>query len=238
MFFKRFWIFAAMVAVLLCAPPAFSNTVGFSYSRAVDDASLGVYGDSEKQVGPVDFDVAAQLQTGDLYVGNVDVSATFKRIRIASDNKLQGATLAGIGRQNVMTGSVVFPFLGKYEVSVGVFGQNGNPFDEIYELTDPSNPNSAELKDAGIAIPEGNLWGISVTGAYDVKNFEIEGKALLDPNNTTHQGKIGIGTGGELWGGLGWSAQVKIAVQSHQATDAARILEFQTDTIIGVDYPF
>lgn len=238
MYFRKSFALALIVAALLFALPAFSNTVGFSYSRAVDDASLGVYGDYEQQVGPVDFDVEAQLQTGDLYVGNVDVSATFKRIRIASDNKLQGATLAGIGRQNVMTGSVVFPFLGKYEVSVGVFGQNGNPFDEIYELADPSDPTSVELKDAGIAIPEGNLWGISVTGAYDVKNFEIDGKALLDPNNTTHQGKIGIGTGGELWGGLGWSAKVNIAVQSYKETDDVRILEFQTDTIIGVDYPF
>lgn len=238
-FFNKHWLLIAMIAVVLSTPQLLwaEGNIGFSYSRAVDDVSLGVHGDYEKQVGPVDLSAEGQMQTGDLYLGNVDLSATWKRLRIASDNKLQGATLAGIGRQNTMTGSLVFPFLEKYEITVGVFGQNGNPFDPVYELADSSDPDSAELKDAGIPIPEGNLWGISVTGAFDVKQFEIDGKALIDPNNITHQLKVGVGTGGDLFGGLGWSAKANIAAQSHK-TDDEGVVAFQTDTIIGIDYKF
>lgn len=244
-FFNKYWKpLVVMITVALFSPwyAWAEGNIGFSYSRAVDDVSLGIHGDYETQVGtvhfPVDLEAEGQIQTGDLYLGNVDVSVTFKRLRVASDNKLQGATFAGIGRQNTMTGSIVFPFLDTYEISIGIFGQNGNPFDEVYELADPSDPNSAELKNTGIAIPEGNLWGISVAGAFDAKQFEIDCKALLDPNNVTHQLKMGIGTGGDLFGGLGWSAKANIAAQSHKTDDTERIIAFQTDTIVGVDYKF
>lgn len=226
--------FIAALGMFIFTQSAVSETnVGFSYAEAVDDTSLGVHGDIEGAVGPIGLSAEGQLQSGDIYLGNLDLSATWKRLRVASDNKLQGDTLSGLGRQNTMTGSLVFPFLEKYEITVGVFGQNGNPFTPVYELADPSDPTSAELKDAGIQIPEGNLWGISVTGAFDVKGFEIDGKALLDPSNVTHQFRVGIGTGGEILGNFGWSAKANLAVQSH-----ANVVEFQRDTILSVDYQF
>lgn len=232
---------AILIAFLLCLGlPVFAQqhgTIGFSYQQAVDDVSIGVHGDYEDTLGPVDVEVEGQLQSGDLYLGDLDLSVTLGVLRISSDNKLQGDTLAGMGRENIFTGSIVVPFWSNYEVSFGVFGANGNPFTPVYELSNPSDPNSAELKDAGIPIPKGNRWGASLTGGTNFRNFEINGRLLLDPSNVTHQGEIGLGTGGEFWGGVGWSARVTFNAQSHR-TDDETVVSFQNATIFGVDLPF
>lgn len=256
-----FTLAAIITALMLLLSPVFANTIGFNYSRAVDDAALGIHGDYEVTVGSVDIEAEGQLQSGDnLYVGNVDVSGQFNvkgaGIKLSSLNQLQGPALAEIGRQNTLDLAVVVP-IKDVDLAIGVFGASGNPFAPKYELSDPLDPLSEVIEsEAGITIPEGNRWGISAAAGLDVAMFEIDGRALLDPSDVTHQFRFGIGTGGDLWGGLGWSAKANIAAQSHKTEEIGdrgvkgrqptgslpfsptRITETQVDTILSIDYPF
>lgn len=232
--------FIAAIAFAFCNNVQ-AQTIGFNYSRAANESAWGVHGDLEKRVRFVDLELEAQLQSGDLYVGNVDVSAQFNvksiGIKLSSLNQLQGPTLAGLGRQNTLDLAFVMP-ISDVDIAIGVFGQNGNPFAPQYELSDPLDPLSEVIEsEAGITIPEGNRWGISAAVGWNVSIFEIDGKALLDPNNITHQGRIGIGTGGDLSfvDGLGWSAKVNLALQSHKVEDVA-VVEIQNDMIVSIDY--
>jgi len=238
----RLFLFTSIFVVLmftLCivAAQCEANNIGFSYSRAVDDEVIGIHGDYEKDLGLFDLEVEGQLQSGDMHVGSLDVSATFSFVRLSSNNSLKGFTLGSIGRENVMTLSGVYE-VGDYEISLGVFGRNGNPFKTAYELSDPTDPLSEIVETYhGISMPEGSSWGVSLASGMDIANFEVDGEVLLDPNDVRHQGNIGIGTGGELLGNFGWSAKANIVAQSIK-DDKSRVLSIETSTIIGVDYNF
>ncbi|MDE0398892.1 MAG: hypothetical protein OXL96_13940 [Candidatus Poribacteria bacterium] len=229
----------AILAILAIAfiASADTGTLGLNYTQAVEDTAWGVHGDYERTVDSVDIEVEGQLQSGDLYFGNVDASAQFNisaiGVRLSSLNQLQGPSLGGLGRQNTLDAALVVP-AGDLEFAVGIFGQNGNPFAPQYELSDASEPLSEVIEtEAGITIPEGNRWGVSVASGLDVSIFEVDLKALLDPSNVTHQARIGIGTGGDLWEGVGWSAKATLALQSHE-----QVVEVQSTTIVGVAYQF
>ena len=238
---KPFYLTLALMVLSLCmflSPYAYSEgSFGFSYSRAVDDESIGIHGDIEKDLGLFDLEVEGQLQSGDMYVGSLDISADIGFIRISSNNNLKGFTLGSIGRENVLSLSGVYE-VGDYEVSIGVFGRNGNPFKTSYELSDPIDPLSEVIETyAGISMPEGSGWGVSLSSGFNASVFEIDGEVLLDPNDVRHQGNIGIGTGGDLLGNLGWIAKADIIAQSIKE-DETRTLKFETSTIFGIDYRF
>jgi len=229
--------FLILMLAAFVALPAFSNSIGFNYTQAVDDTSWGLHGDYEKKVGSVDFELEGQLQSGDVYVGNADLSVQFNisaiGVKLSSLNNLQGPSIGGLGRQNTLDAALVVP-LGDLDFAIGIFGQNGNPFAPQYELSDVLDPVSEVIEsESGITIPEGNRWGVSAAVGLDVSVFEVDVKALLDPNNITHQGRVGIGTGGDLWEDFGWTAKVNIALQSHE-----NVVEIQSDVIVGLDYNF
>lgn len=229
-----------LALVLIFSMFAQANSVGFSYSQAVDDTSWGVHGDYEKDLGVVDFELEGQIQSGDVYVGNVDVDMTYGFIRLSSNNNLKGYELSTLGRENVLSLSAVLPVLEDYEISVGVFGRNGNPFavHPLYDrlVTDGYTDEDLVLlgvDNAGIQMPEGSMWGVSVTGGFDVAMFEIDVQLLVDPKNVLHQGNLNIGTGGELFGNFDWIAKTDIILQSYD-----EIIQWQNSSIIGVEYNF
>ena len=240
LYFRFLTILFATLLFSMFAVFAQANSIGFSYSRAVDDVSVGIHGDYEKSLGNIDVELEGQLQSGNIYVGNLDLSATFiKYVKVSSNNNLKGYELDSLGRENVLSLSAVVPFLENYEVSIGVFGRNGNPFSPAYELSDASNPLSEIIeKNAGITMSEGSNWGVSVEAGFDVSMFEVDIQLLLDPENVRHQGILNIGTGGKLFNNFGWNANLDIISQSIDEEDSESVLEFETSTIIGVNYRF
>ena len=236
-FQKTRFIAIVIIALCLSCTLADGNTVGLNFSRAANETNWGALGDYEKQLGSVDFEVEGQLQSGDLFVGNADLSAQFNiaqiGVKLSSLNKLQGASLGGIGRENTLDASLVVP-IRNLDFAVGVFGANGNPFAPQYELSDAKDPHSEVVEsESGITIPKGNRWGISIGCGFDISIFEADVRALLDPSNVTHQGRVGIGTGGDLWGAYDWIAKADITVQSHDG-----VFEVQPDTFLGITYMF
>ena len=245
MILSKFRIISMFALVLLfSAHLAHANSVGFNYNQAVGDVSTGIHGDYEIDFGLIDAEIEGQLQSGDVYLGNIDAAITFDftfdimsiGLRLASDNTLKGYSIENLGRDNVITGSIVVPILEKYEVSVGVFGRDGNPFVSVFELEDESNPDSLIVeKDAGISMPDDSRIGVSITVGFDVSRFEVDFKALLDPLSKVknHQISVGIGTGGELFGSLGWIIKSDIVGQIIGGNG-----EFGISTIAGIDYNF
>ena len=232
----------AMFALVLffSAHFAHSNSVGIDYNQAIQDTSVGIHGDYEVDFGLFDAEIEGQLQGGDLYLGNIDAAITFDFMnvgfRLASDNIIKGYHLKDLGRDNVLTASLVVPINDEYEVSIGIFGRNGNPFATVFELEDESNPNSLIVeKDAGISMPDKSLIGVSVSAGFDVSRFEVDFKALLDPLSEVknHQVSVDIGTGGNLVGGFAWKIKSNIVGQIVGGNG-----QFESSTIAGIDYNF
>ena len=239
-----------MVAIFASA--TFASTVGFNYSRAVEDTSWGVHGDYEKALGGVDLEIEGQLQSGDVYKGDFGIAVTLPigpiGFRVASANDLKGYSLDGLGRVNNLSGSFVFPIRG-VEVLFGAFGRNGNPF---------ANPNlldtavslgfiedelvaigAADIypEDRGLTLPDGSAVGISAEASFDVSRFEVSGKVLgelFGEGEKVHKAILDIETGGALGStGVRWTLKGNIAGQLYGDR-----IEFETGAFGGAEYPF
>lgn len=231
-------IMLIILALFTCATVD-ANTLGLSYDRAVDETNIGIYGDYEKDLGIADFEVEGQLQGGDIYLGNIDTAFTFNigsiGLRLENNNLLKGYELSSIGRTNDIGASLVIP-IDSLEVSVGIFGKSGNPFDKIYELENPSDPESAVLKDAGITIKDGSTLNAAVKTEFDVSRFEVGLRALFElagEGEKAHQAVIDIGTGGNLVGGIDWTVQAQITTQIY-----GDLIEHESQIISGLEYNF
>lgn len=235
---KSLFITLLMAVCLLCSP-ALASQIGVNVSQSPADSALNIVGDYEKSVGDVDLEAEGQMNIGDVYIGNVDLSAKFNitkvAVKLTSSNLLQGPTLAGLGRQTVQDLSLVFP-IKSVDVSAGVFTAQSNPFAETYELKDLTDPNSVEVSEAGIELPDGNRWGVSFAFGVDLLMLEVGAKGLLDPSNITHQGRFDIGTGGEIPGfrKLQWTAQAIYDVQVHK--EEKFTFDQQRQVFLGISY--
>ena len=233
------WILVAFVAILLWKPPAFANTIGFSYSQAVDDHSWGIHGDYEEQVADaVKVGLEGQLQSGDVYLGNLDLALTFDLlldVHLESNNTLKGYQLDTLGRTNDLGLSLVVP-TGDIEWSVGIFGKNGSPFGEVWELADQTDPTSAKLVDAGLSIKEGSSLNVAIRGEFDLSRFEIGVRGLfeaLGEGEKVHQLDFDVETGGQLTQSVGWAVQGKLTGQLYDG-----VVEYETALISSVQYSF
>ena len=227
---------ALMLVGIKCAS---ANSIGVNFSQALDDVNVGVVGDYEKDVGLFDVGIEGDLNSGDVILGNVNVSATFDiasiGVRLESNNKLKGFSIDTLGRTNDIGASLVVP-IEALEFSIGIFGKSGNPLSPVYELANPSDPTSAVLKDAGLTIKPGSSLNAAITTAFDVKNFEISVRALVEvlgQGQKAHQLETDIGTSGDLFDGMDWTANLNIAGQKIGNT-----LEYESSVVAGVVYKF
>ena len=230
------------------------GNIGLSYNRAVDDQSGGLFGEYEHDAGPFDFEIEGQLQSGDVYDGNLNLAITFDLfsrvgVRLASDNDLKGYSLDTLGRQNNMGIDLVVPIgVGDVEFSVGIFGRNGNPFENPSALNTLLGEGFVEdeltelglgeiyPEDRGIVLPDGSAVGAAIKGEFDVSRFEVGLKALLElfgEGEKAHQLRLDIGTNGELAAGFQWQINANLAAQS-----SGGVIQYETSWITGINYPF
>ena len=239
---KPFWVFITILIIGIALTFGFlalncsANTIGFSYDRAVDDSNFGIYGDYEQELDYLDFEAEGQMQGGDAYLGNLDLAFTFfNNFRVESNNTFKGFTLDSIGRKNNLGLSFVAP-IGDTEVSVGVFGVNGNPFEPVYELDDPTNPESAVLKDSGLSIKEGSTLNAALKAEFDVSRFEVGIRGLIElagEGDKVHQVDLDANTSGRITNSVNWTLQTRLSAQLY-----GDIIEYETRIISGIEYPF
>ena len=231
-------------ATLLIACPVFANTLGFTYGEALDEKNYGIYGDYEAQVTDVvKFGAEGQFQLGEALLGNLDVAVTLGNeklgVRFESNNNYKGADLNDVGRTNALGASLVFPLFG-LEVSGGVFGKTGNPFQPTYRLADPTDPASAELADSGILIKEDSTLNLALKTEFDWKRLEVSLRTLFEvagEGDKYHQLDVGLETGGQFTEKLGWVTQLKVIGQLVALEDGAKIYS-ERSVIAGVKYSF
>ena len=123
------WLVVAFALVAFLTTPIFANTIGFTYNQALDDTNWGVHADYENQLSDnVKVGTEGQLQSGDVYAGNLNLSFTFwDTLRVESNNTFTGYEIATLGRDNDLGASYVFS-LGGLEVSAGLFGKKRQSF--------------------------------------------------------------------------------------------------------------
>ena len=192
------------------------GSIAVNLSGITGDNAWGVVGDYEKGI----FEIEGNLQKGESYAGNIDASVTlFDYLRISSKNTLSGYSLNGLGRTNDLEGAFVFGLTDEVDVAVGISGRNGNPFARVYELEDPSDPNSAVLKDAGITVPEGSTLLASLEVELDVGRFKIEGQGLLEilgTDDKIQQARFNVATDGSLLDtGFTWHVGANARIQKY-----------------------
>lgn len=250
MFLSRFWLFAAMIVVLTFTPfTVWANSVGFTYSHAVDDANWGAHGDYEKDFDALGTELEGQIQSGDVYRGNIDAAVTFDLmsvgVRLFSENDLKGYELDSLGRENKIGASLVVP-VNDLEFSVGIFGKNGSPFAKPSALDTlvPLGFIEDELvalrlgdvypKDRGLRMKDGSAVGAAITTKFDVSRLEIEAKGLIEllgEGEKVHQLETEISTGGNLLGGFGWNVKANIVAQLYGG-----VVEYEVGGLSSIDY--
>ena len=211
------------------------GNIAVNVAGVMDDNAWGVIGDYEKGI----FEVEGNLQSGDAYAGNVDVSVNLLNdvIRVSSKNTLKGFSLDELGRTNDLGASVVFGVSDEVDIAVGIFGRNGNPFAPVYELEDPSDPTSAVLKDAGITIKSGSTMLASLETELDVGRFEVEVQGLLEllgTDDKIQQVRANISTDGALFNtGITWNVAADVRLQKY-----GELVETETSYFAGFGKKF
>lgn len=250
-YYSTLFILMLMLLAFVAFPAFSEGNVGFNYSRAVNDVSWGAHGDFEKGFGVAAVDIEGEIQAGDVYTGNIEAGLTFKwlnvGIRLYSNNDITGYALDTLGRRNDIGADLVIPVGGNVDVSVGIFGRNGNPFaprTALGTLTDTGFSKETFdglgleniTLDEGLSIEDGSSVNAAVKAEFDVSRFEIEAKGLFELTGTgekRHQVMTEISTGGTLGGGLNWRVNANVASQFY-----AGIVEYETKGYAGVESPF
>ena len=212
------------------------GNLAVNVAGVLNDNALGVIGDYEKGI----FEVEGNLQNGDAYAGNVNAAVTlFDYFRISSKNTLSGFSLDDLGRTNDLGASFVYGLTDEIDVAVGIFGRNGNPFAPVYELSDPTDPESVVLKDAGITIKGGSSVLASLETELDVGRFEVELQGLLEVLGEANTDKVqqvnaNISTDGTLLDtGIMWNVSVNIRAQK-----LGEVVEYETSYFAGFGKKF
>ena len=233
-----------LIALSLICFPVFANTIGFTYGEALDERNYGIHGDYESQLTDVvKLGAEGQFQYGEALLGNLDVAVTLGNerlgVRFESNNNYKGADLNDVGRTNALGASLVFPLFG-LEVSGGVFGKTGNPFQPTYKLADPTDPASAELADSGILIKEESTLNLALKTEFDWKRLEVSLRGLFEvagEGDRYHQLDVGLETGGQFTEKIGWTAQLRVIGQLVDQEDGAKIYS-ERSIIAGATYSF
>ena len=244
--------FIAAIVMFFATTPVFSEgNIGFTYSRAIDDQNWGFLGDYEHKADIFDFEVEGQLQSGDVYRGKTDLSVTLNTplpvdLQLYSNNTLKGYTLDTLGRVNDVGAALVVP-IHSLNVSIGIFGRNGNPFaprTALSTLTDAGfseedfmglDLENIQLSE-GMSIKAGSSLNGSIETEFDISRFEVEVKGLLEllgEGEKVHQVLANIATGGTLLQAFSWQISADLGAQLF-----GDVIEYETSWITSIGYEF
>ena len=244
--------FIAAIVMFFVTTPVFSEgNIGFTYSRAIDDQNWGFLGDYEHKADIFDFEVEGQLQSGDVYRGKTDLSVTLNTplpvdLQLYSNNTLKGYTLDTLGRVNDVGAALVVP-INSLNVSIGIFGRNGNPFaprTALSTLTDAGfseedftglDLENIQLSE-GMSIKAGSSLNGSIETEFDISRFEVEVKGLLElvgEGEKVHQVLANIATGGTLLQAFSWQISADLGAQLF-----GDVIEYETSWITSIGYEF
>lgn len=244
--------FIAAIVMFFVTTPAFSEgNIGFNYSRAIDDQNWGFLGDYEHKADIFDFEVEGQLQSGDVYRGKTDLSVTLNTplpidLQLYSNNTLKGYTLDTLGRVNDVGAALVVP-INSLNVSIGIFGRNGNPFaprTALGTLTDAGfseedltglDLENIQLSE-GMSIKAGSSLNSSIETEFDISRFEVEVKGLLEllgEGEKVHQLLANIATGGTLLQQFSWQISADLGAQLF-----GDVIEYEVSWITSIGYEF
>ena len=245
------FILTLMLAALVALPVFATGNIGFNYSRAIDDQNWGFLGDYEHKADIFDFEVEGQLQSGDVYRGKTDLSVTLNTplrvdLQLYSNNTLKGYTLDTLGRVNDAGAALVVP-ISSLNVSIGIFGRNGNPFaprTALSTLTDAGfseedftglDLENIQLSE-GMSIKAGSSLNGSIETEFDISRFEVEVKGLLEllgEGEKVHQLLANIATGGTLLQKFNWQISADLGAQLF-----GDVIEYETSWITSIGYEF
>lgn len=244
--FKRLVVLTSVF--LLISFSAVANEIGFTYSQAIDDVNWGVTGDVEVGV----FEIDGTLQSGDLYRGTADISMTFDvgsvGFQLYSDNRVKGYELTALGRTNDIGAGIVLPIDESIDLSVSVFGRNGNPFapataettlldagfteDALEGLGLDAIPSSEK----GITIKEGSSVNAAISTAFALNRFNVELKGIVEvagEGEKVHQFLTDVSTGGTLTEQLSWQLSAEVVSQLY-----GDLIEYETAWLATIGYSF
>lgn len=215
-----------------------ANSIGVNFGQSsLDGIDIGVTADYETTYKNVDLEAEGNAQKGDSIEGNLDLAATFPvwkiGVRVENKNTFTGYSLDTIGRDNTLGLGLVVP-IKEVDVSVIVFGSEGNPFLPVWELSNPNDPNSAVLKDSGLTIKDEATLNAAIGASLNLSIFEVDVRAiveLLGKGERVDKVDIDIGTGAALSDNLDWVASVNIVGQKY-----GNLLEYQSNAQGGVVY--
>lgn len=225
--------------------------IGASVSRHLNEQNIGLLGKWEHTLSDNErFKIEGDLQSGDAYRGNVNVALGLDvwkiGVELTSRNKLKGYALDTLGRTNDIGASIVTN-LGGLNVSVGIFGRNGNPFAKPSALGTlaPLGYNEDELlslgldtvypADRGLTIKGGSSLLAGVETELKVSRFDIELIGLIEllgKGERVDQLRTKISTGGAI-GVFDWKVFADVETQKY-----GNILEQETALLATVGIEF
>ena len=240
------------IGSILCASVANADgTVGFTYSQIIDDKSLGVTGEYERELTErVTFEADGQLQTGDIYNGTLNTNFVFDiaaiDLKLLVENQYKGYDLDTLGRAQSVGLAFSVP-IDNLNIDVGIGGVNSSPFDtpnafdtlvsEGFSESDISGKGLDAVTPApkGIPFKNGSALNAFMATGFEKGVFDIDIKAiieLLGEGDKMHQVNTVFSTNGTV-AGLLITTSVELGLVSYQ--DAIHH-EIATVTSVGFEF--
>ena len=247
-----FVTFILVAAMLLTAKSGYADgSLGVSYSQIIDDRSLGVTADYEKQLANrVNFEADAQVQAGGIYNAKINTDFTFDiatvDLKLLIENKVKGYTLDTLGREQSLGLAFTLP-VETLNFDVGIGGKNASPFgvpnayDTLIgkgfsesELTGKGLKSlSAALK--GLPFKNGNSVNAFLATGFEAGIFDVDLKGvieLLGDGDKQHQVIFNFKTGGKVYD-VNVTTALELSLMSYQ--DA---VHYETAVVTSAGFDF
>ena len=223
-----------MLIALLFTACAYANSIGVTYTQIVDDKSLGVTGDYQKQITDrVAFEADANAQAGDIINARLQTNLIFNikpvNLKILIENKAKGYSLESLGREQSAGLALSVP-VDTLNFDIGIGGKNASPFsapDAFSTLTDAGFAESAitgkgleGLTPApkGLPFKNGSALNAFITTGFEMGIFEVDLRGIVElagEGDRQHQVNMNWRTDGRV-GNILITTGIEVGLMSYQ----------------------
>ena len=208
-----------LIVLLFVASTALcQGNVGISYSRILDDQSIGLVGAYTTNLSDrVLFDADVKAQAGDVYNANLQTDFTFDiatvNLRLLIENKIKGYALDTLGRQQSIGLAFQLP-VDNLNFDVGIGGVNASPFGEpsAYDTLlangftesaiNGKGLESLSPEPRGIPFKAGNQLNVFIETGFTKGFLDVDIKGiveLLGEGKKQQQCVIDLSTSGKVY---------------------------------------
>ena len=234
----RTLVFTAIVCSLILLITLWASadgSIGFSYSQVLDDRSTGITAGYEGQTPLFDYEIDAQLQSGDIHRAKLHAELVFSLgvvgLKPSADTTGKGYELNKMGSDTNYGLALTVP-VGNMTFDVGIGGKSSNPWsapnayaDLVSQGYDEDTIKGLGLSNIhptpkGIPFRDGNFLNTFVTTGFKKGRVDIDLKGIIElagDGERAHQIHSRFETSREIFRNVDLTTGLELAFQFYES---------------------